>query len=136
MGGLLITHCVGDEALAKDLRCKLTVLAVPDPAEFVSLTSKVSGKPLGTEMAAAGALVVLLSGHAANDSRVMTETGLAVSLGKPVIAVVLDETSLEAFDFIEAQAWIQAAAVKTPADLAREINDVARGLMPGTEPRQ
>ena len=134
MGGILVTYCVGDEALAEDLRYKLAAVAVPDPAEFVSLTSTISDKPLRTEMAAAGALVVLLSGYAKRDSRVMTETGLAVSLGKPVIAVIVDETPPEDLDFVEAQVWIPAAAVQTSADLAREICEVARELLPGTEP--
>jgi len=130
MGGILITHCIGDEKLAEDLRYKLAAVAVPDPAEFVSLTSKISEKPLRTELAAAGALVVLLSEYAKRDSKVMTETGLAVSLGKPVIAVIVDETPPEALDFIEAQVWIPAAAVKTPAELAHEICEVARQLLP------
>ena len=133
MGGILITHCVGDRALAEDLRSNLAAVAVPDPAEFVSLTSVISENPLMSGMAAAGALVVLLSGYAKRDSRVMTETGLAVSLGKPVIAVIVDETPPEALDFIEAQVWIPAAAVKTSAELAREIRDVARRLLPDTE---
>lgn len=134
MGGILVTHCVGDGPLAEGLRCKLAALAVPEPAEFVSLTSAISDKPLRAEMSAAGALVVLLSEYAARDSRVMTETGLALSLGKPVIAVIVDETPPEALDFIEAQVWIPAAAVKTPGDLAREIYEVARELMTDTEP--
>jgi hypothetical protein len=130
MAGILVTHCVGDEALAEDLRSKLVDVAVPEPLEFVSLTSAVSDRPLKTEMVAAAALVVLLSRFAARDSRVMTETGLAVSLGKPVIAVIVDETPPEALDFIEAQVWIPAAAVKTHAELAREIYTVARELLP------
>jgi hypothetical protein len=130
MGGILITHCIGDETLAEDLRSKLAEVAVSVPAEFVSLTSAISQKPLRSEMAAAGALVVLLSGYAKRDSRVMTETGLAVSLGKPVIAVIVDDTAPEALDFIEAQVWIPAAAVKTHAELAREICELVRRLLP------
>lgn len=129
MGGILVTHCVGDGSLAEDLRSRLAELAVPEPAEFVSLTSVISDKPLRVEMTAAGALVVLLSEYATRDSRVMTETGLAVSLGKPVIAVIVDETPPEALDFIEAQVWVPAAGVRTPTDLAREIYEVALDLM-------
>lgn len=134
MGGILITYCVGDERLAESLRSRLAELAVPESAEFVSLTSVISDKPLRAEMTSAGALVVLLSGYATRDSRVMTETGLAVALGTPVIAVIVDETPPEALDFIEAQVWMPGAAVQTPAALAAEIYEVARELMPGPAP--
>jgi len=131
MGGILVTHCAGDRPLAEQLRSGLAGLVVPELAEFVSLTSVVSDKPLRAEMAAAGALVVLLSECATRDSRVMTETGLAVALGKPVVAVIVDETAPEAFDFIEAQVWIPAAGAKTPDRLAREIYEVTRRFLTG-----
>jgi hypothetical protein len=134
MGGILISHCIGDVELAEDIRRKLVAVAVPDPAEFVSLTSAMSDKPLRTEITAAAALVVLLSENAKSDSRVMTETGLAVSLSKPVIAVIVDETPPEALDFVEAQVWFHAAAVKKPADLALMICGAARRLLPDIRP--
>ena len=129
MGGILVTHCVGDRPLAEDLRSRLAALAVPHLAEFVSLTGTVSDSPLRTEMAAASALVVMLSEYATRDSRVMTEAGLAVSLGKPVIAVIVDETMPESLDFIEAQVWIPAAGVKTPDHLAHEVHEALLDLI-------
>jgi hypothetical protein len=126
MGGILITHCKEDGPLAEDLRSQLAVLAVPDPYEFVSLTSGLSEKPLRVEMTAAAALVALLSEHARRDARVVTEAGLAVSLGKPVIAVITDATKPESLDFIEAQAWIQAALTESREHLAREIHQALR----------
>jgi hypothetical protein len=104
-------------------------LAVPRLLEFVSLTSAVSEMPLRAEMTAASAVVVLLSDHARRDSRVMTEAGLAVSLGTPVIAVILDGTRPESLDFIEAQVWILAGGSKGPEHLSREIFEAASDLL-------
>lgn len=129
MGGILISSCEGDRPLARDLRSRLVELAVPQLSGFVSLTSAISDKPLRTEMIAASAVVVLLSDHAKRDSRVMTETGLAVSLGKPVIAVILDETKPEDLDFIEAQVWILAGGSKEPEYLSHEIYEATADLL-------
>jgi hypothetical protein len=114
--------------LAEELRTRLAELAVPDQVEFVSLTSALSDKPLRAEMVAAGALVALLSRHATREARVMTETGLAVSLGTPVIAVITDDTSREVLDFVEAKVWIPAADTP-PGDLASAIHKVVRELL-------
>jgi nucleoside 2-deoxyribosyltransferase len=133
MAGILVTHCADDTRLADELRSRLVEMAVPEPAEFVTLTSVMSEKPLMAEMAAAGAVVVLLSERAIRDTRVMTEAGAAVSLGKPVVAVILDDTPIEALDFIEAQVWIPAAGVESPAALAREIHTAALDLLTQTD---
>jgi hypothetical protein len=121
MGGILIAHCDQDRSVAADLRSSLAELAIPQVADFVSLTSAVAEKPLRAEMSAGKALVVLLSGSAKRDSRIMAEAGVAVSLGRPVIAVILDDTRPEDFDFIEAALWIPAGGAMASGHLAREI---------------
>jgi hypothetical protein len=122
MEGIVILHCERERGFAEGLRGRLAELAVPELGDFVSLSSVVSPQPLRAEMTAAGAVIVLLSGEARRDSRVMTETGLAVSLGKPLIAVILDDTKPEDFDFIEAGAWILSGGSQSLDQLARELH--------------
>lgn len=129
MIGILISHSDSDRLVAEDLRSRLAELAVPGVAGFVSLTSGVSERPLRAEMSAAKALVVLLSESVRQDSRVLAEAGLAVSLGKPVIAVLLEGTRPEDFDFIDSQVWLQAAGTKGPGQLASLINEAVAGLI-------
>jgi hypothetical protein len=89
--------------------------------DFVSLTSALSDKPLTAEMAAAGAVVVLFSDEPLGDERALAETGLAVSLGKPVIAVVPGERRPSALDIIEARTWIVGAGSRDTDHVTREI---------------
>jgi hypothetical protein len=133
MGGIFILHCESDRGLAEELRSKLAELADRRNVEFVSLASTVSEGNLGAEMSAAGALVALLSDSAKRDSRVMMETGLAVSLGKPVVAVIIDETEPETLDFIEARVWIPSAGRRPPDDLARAIHEAVMDLLTETD---
>jgi hypothetical protein len=129
MNGIFISHCEDDRPAADTLRSALAELAVPALCDFVSLSSAVSPRPLGDEVTAAAALVALFSSRALRDLRIMVEVGTAVSLGKPVVAVVLDGTDPRDLDFVEATAWIPSAAADDPAGLARLIHRTLSDLL-------
>ena len=129
MGGILISHCEQDRGTAERLRSSLAHLAVPQIADFVSLTSAVSEKPLRAEMSTARALIVLLSAGARQDPKLMAEAGVAVALARPVIAALLEETRQQDLDYIEATRWIRAGGSGDADHLAREIHSALVDLL-------
>jgi hypothetical protein len=129
LGGILISHCEQDRVAAEHLRSRLAGLTVPQVADFVSLTTAVSEKPLRAEMSAARALVVLLSAGARQDSKLVAESGVAAALARPVIAVLLGEARQQDFDFMEASGWIQAGKGEDADRLAHRIHRALRDLL-------